>query len=107
MINLGVPVALATDNPGTSPVMSMQFVITLACLKMGMTPQEALCAARPMQLCCGKGGRAGVLKVGAAADFVVCDVPSVDALPFSVGVNPVTDVFVGGVRVVTDRVLSY
>ena len=109
MINLGVPVALATDyNPGTSPVMSMQFVITLACLKMGMTPQEALCAATAnAAYAVGRGGRAGVLKVGAAADFVVCDVPSVDALPFSVGVNPVTDVFVGGVRVVTDRVLSY
>ncbi|HOK71753.1 MAG TPA: imidazolonepropionase [Bacillota bacterium] len=109
MINLGVPVALATDyNPGTSPVMSMQFVMTLACLKMGMTPQEALCAATAnAAYAVGRGGDAGVLRVGAAADFIVCDVPAVDALPFSVGVNPVTDVFVGGVRVVSDRVLPY
>jgi imidazolonepropionase len=102
MIDAGVAVALATDfNPGTSPTMSMPFVITLACLKMKMTPTEAVCAATRNAACAiGLGGRAGVIEVGRDADFVVCDVPAVDALPFSVGVNPVRDVVKRGAHVV-------
>ena len=39
----GVTVALATDcNPGTSYVESMQFVIALACLELGLTADEAV-----------------------------------------------------------------
>lgn len=42
----GVPVALATDfNPGTCPCWNMQFVLSVACTRCGMTPEEALCAA--------------------------------------------------------------
>jgi len=38
--------ALATDyNPGSSPTGNMGFVLSLACIKMNMTPQEALNAA--------------------------------------------------------------
>lgn len=46
LIKSGVPVALATDfNPGTSPCMNMQFVLSCACVNCGITPEEALCAA--------------------------------------------------------------
>jgi len=39
-------VALATDfNPGSSPTRSMPLIMTLACLKMGLTPDQALWAA--------------------------------------------------------------
>ena len=102
MIDAGVAVALATDlNPGTSPTMSMSFVITLACLQMKMTPAEAVCAAtRNAAWAIGRGDRAGTIQVGRDADFIVCDVPAVDALPFSVGVNPVRDVVKRGVHVV-------
>jgi len=102
MIDAGVAVALATDsNPGTSPTMSMPFVMTLACLKMRMTPAEAVCAATRNAACAmGRGDRAGVIEVGRDADFIVCDVPAVDALPFSVGVNPVRDVVKRGAHVV-------
>ncbi len=103
MIDAGVPVALATDfNPGTSPTMSMPFVITLACLQMKMTPAEAVCAATVnAAYAVGRGDRAGSIEVGRDADFIVCDVPAVDALPFSVGVNPVRDVVKRGAHVVT------
>lgn len=102
MIDAGVPVALATDfNPGTSPTMSMPFVITLACLQMKMTPAEAVCAATVnAAYAVGRGDCAGSLEIGRDADFIVCDVPAVDALPFSVGVNPVRDVVKRGLRVV-------
>ncbi len=102
MIDAGVAVALATDfNPGTSPTMSMPFVVTLACLQMKMTPAEAVCAAtRNAAWAIGRGDRAGTIQVGRDADFIVCDVPAVDALPFSVGVNPVRDVVKRGAHVV-------
>lgn len=46
MIDSGLGVALATDfNPGSSPSGKMPFVLTLACLYMGMSPQEAISAA--------------------------------------------------------------
>lgn len=39
----GLPVALATDyNPGTTPCDNMQVIFSLACVKMKMTPEEAL-----------------------------------------------------------------
>lgn len=45
MIELGLPVVLATDhNPGTSPCRSLPFVANLACTQMGMLPSEALTA---------------------------------------------------------------
>lgn len=46
MIEAGLPVAIASDyNPGSSPSGNMSFVISLACIKMKMTPEEAICAA--------------------------------------------------------------
>ena len=46
LIDAGVPVALATDyNPGSSPTVSMPFVLSLACTHMKMSPAEAIAAA--------------------------------------------------------------
>jgi imidazolonepropionase len=46
MIDAGLPVALATDyNPGSAPAGKMPFMISLACIKMKMTPEEAINAA--------------------------------------------------------------
>jgi len=46
MIDAGLPVALATDyNPGSAPAGKMAFMMSLACIKMKMTPEEALNAA--------------------------------------------------------------
>ena len=46
LIEAGATVALATDfNPGTSPTVSMPFVLSLACTHMKMTPAEAIAAA--------------------------------------------------------------
>jgi len=46
LIETGVPVALATDfNPGSSPTLSMAFVLSLACTHMKMSPAEAISAA--------------------------------------------------------------
>ncbi len=46
MIQAGLPLALATDfNPGTTPSGNMNFVVATACIKMKMTPEEAINAA--------------------------------------------------------------
>lgn len=46
IINAGLPLALATDyNPGSTPSGNMNFVVATACIKMKMTPEEAINAA--------------------------------------------------------------
>ncbi len=46
MIDYGLPVTLASDyNPGSSPCISMPFVVSLACISMGLLPEEAFNAA--------------------------------------------------------------
>jgi imidazolonepropionase len=46
MIDSGLPVALASDyNPGSSPSGNMNFILSLACIQLRMTPEEAINAA--------------------------------------------------------------
>ncbi|MBT7240620.1 MAG: imidazolonepropionase, partial [Flavobacteriaceae bacterium] len=46
MIQAGLPLALVSDyNPGSSPSGNMNLVVSLACIKMKMTPEEAINAA--------------------------------------------------------------
>ena len=43
LIDAGAVVALATDfNPGTSPILNMQFILSMACIKYRMLPEEAI-----------------------------------------------------------------
>ncbi len=97
----GVTVALATDcNPGTSYVESMPFVIALACLEMGLTPEEALWAAtRGGALALDEPDKGWVLK-GAVADLVVLDAPSYRHLPYRPGSDLVWTVVKDGTVVV-------
>jgi imidazolonepropionase len=76
LIEAGVPVALATDyNPGTSPTLSMPFVISLACTHMKMTPAEAIAAATINAACALQlQDRKGNLEAGKDADMAVFDV---------------------------------
>lgn len=46
IIDSDIPLAIASDyNPGSSPSGNMNFVVSLACIKMEMTPEEAINAA--------------------------------------------------------------
>jgi len=97
----GATVALATDcNPGTSYVESMPFVIALACLEMGLTPEEALWAAtRGGALSLDEADK-GCLIAGAVADLAVLDAPSYRHLPYRPGSSLVWAVVKDGTVVV-------
>jgi imidazolonepropionase len=101
MVDLGVPLALATDcNPGTCYTESMPFVIGLAVLAMGLSPREALVAATlNAAYAIGVAGSAGSLEVGKAGDFLLLDGKSPAILAYRAGVSPVVEVYKRGERV--------
>jgi imidazolonepropionase len=96
----GVTVAIATDaNPGTSYVLSMQLIVALACLEMGMTPEEAVWSAtRGGALALGLQGH-GMLRSGAPGDLVVLDADSYVHLAYRPGGNLASLVVKGGTPV--------
>jgi imidazolonepropionase len=104
MIRRGVAVALATDfNPGTSPVMSMQLVMSLACSYLRMTPQEALTAATiNSAYAVGRGERAGALEKTRQADIVIMDAEDFREVPYFMGSNLACAVIKKGVIVARD-----
>ena len=86
MIDYGLGVAGASDfNPGSTPSGDMKFVVSLACIKMRLLPQEAinaatLNAAYAMGLSCEYGS----ITPGKAANFFITEpIPSVDYLPYA------------------------
>ncbi|MBF0211848.1 MAG: imidazolonepropionase [Desulfamplus sp.] len=98
MIENNVPVALATDcNPGSSYCESMQFVIGLAVLNMGMTPAEALVGATlNSAYAIGMADRVGSLDVGKQADFLLIDGESPAMVAYHAGVSSISAVFKRG-----------
>jgi imidazolonepropionase len=79
----GVTVALATDcNPGTAYVESMPFVVALAALNMGLTPDEAVWAATRGSARSLKLDDRGHLVRGAVADLVLLDAPTHLHIPY-------------------------
>lgn len=102
LIDAGAAVALATDfNPGSSPTVNLQLVMSLSCSQMGMTPAEALMAvtvngAAALRLADGRGR----LEPGAPADIAVFGVPDYRLIPYLYGSNHCVTVWKRGVRVV-------
>lgn len=102
MVEMGIPVALATDhNPGTCTLEAMPIVIGLACLYLGLTPAEAICAATINAACAiNRGDRLGSIEVGKQADIILLDIPNYRYLPYHFGVNYVRMVVKDGKVVV-------
>ena len=97
-IDNGLPVALSTDfNPGSCPSKNLWLAQSMACLKMGFTPKEALAAATlNAAWAIGQQHTCGSLEPGKRADLLVLHVPSVAEIPYWLGENPVRKVFIGG-----------
>jgi imidazolonepropionase len=89
LIGSGAAVALATDfNPGTSPTLNMQFVLSLACTQMKMTPAETIVAATMNGACALlRQDRLGSIEVGKQADLAVYDVADYREIPYFVALN--------------------
>lgn len=85
----GAAVALATDfNPGTSPTLNMQFILSLACTQMRMTPAEAIAAATVNgAFALRRADRIGSLEAGKQADLIVLDVNDYREIPYYFAVN--------------------
>jgi imidazolonepropionase len=77
LIDAGVALALATDfNPGSSAIDSMGVVLGLACLHLGMRPQEAFVAATiNAAFALGRADRIGSILPGKQADLLILDAP--------------------------------
>nr|KXH72856.1 MAG: imidazolonepropionase [Candidatus Thorarchaeota archaeon SMTZ1-83] len=97
MIEMGLPVALATDfNPNCANE-SMFFTIALACYKMKIQPREAISAATinsAHALC--RGDVVGSIEQGKRADILVLECPNPEYLSWRFGVNLVHTVIAGG-----------
>src|SRR5690625_2232536 len=107
MIDSGVPVALSTDaNPGSSPTLSLQFIMNLGCLNMGMTPEEVLVATTINAAhAIGKADAIGSLEKGKQGDITIFDVPNYLTLSYQYGMNHVDTVIKKGVPVVKETQL--
>ena len=100
MIEAGLAIVLATDfNPGSSPVPSMPFMLSLACLQMGLSPAEALTAAainaRPTRSA-SAAMQIGSLEAGKRADFVIHEFADYRELAYFVAAPMRPRVFIAG-----------
>lgn len=89
MIELGIPVAIASDfNPGSCPSLNLQFAMNLGYLKYKMRPEEVLTAVTINPACAiGRGDKVGTLEVGKQADIVIWNAPDLEMLCYRFGSN--------------------
>ncbi len=94
MISKGLAISLGTDfNPGSCPTESMQIILTLACIKMKMSPAQAINAATINAAhAINRADVIGSLEVGKRADIIILDVPNYKYIPYHFGVNLVYNV---------------
>lgn len=86
----GVPMAVATDfNPGTSPFASLHLAMNMACVKFGLTPEEAWAGVtRHAAQALGRKQTHGQLAAGFVADFVVWEASHPVEMIYEPGRNP-------------------
>lgn len=102
MIDEGLPLALASDyNPGSTPSGNMNFVIATACIKMKMTPEEAINAATingayAMKL---ENSHGSICKGKIASFIITKKIPSIGFIPYSFGNNQIEQVYIYGTKI--------
>jgi len=102
MIDAGLPIALATDfNPGSAPSGNMNLVVSLACIKMKMTPEEAINAATINgAYAMDQSKLVGSITKGKLANLIVTKpIPSYSYLPYSFGSNFIETVYLNGKKI--------
>jgi imidazolonepropionase len=99
MMDAGLPLALATDyNPGSTPSGNMNFVVSTACIKMKMTPEEAINAATINgAYAMGLEKEAGSITKGKDANLIITKpINSYGFLPYAFGSNVIEGVYLKG-----------
>ena len=99
IIDAGLPLALASDfNPGSTPSGNMNFVIATACIKMKMTPEEAINAATLNgAYAMGIENEYGSITLGKKANLIISkQVNSFYELPYAFGSNLIDTVIING-----------
>ncbi len=98
MIDAGCAVALASDlNPGSCFSGSIPLLFALACIQMGLSPEEAVTALTINGAAAlGQAGEIGSIDVGKQADMVILQYPSYRFLPYHIGMNIVDTVIKKG-----------
>ncbi|MGL2967087.1 imidazolonepropionase [Flavobacterium sp. XGLA_31] len=102
MLNAGLPLALATDfNPGTTPSGNMNFVVATACIKMKMTPEEAINAATINgAYAMGLSETHGSITVGKKANLIMTKpLNSFYEIPYAFGSNLIETVLLNGILI--------
>jgi len=99
LIDAGLPLALATDyNPGSTPSGNMNFVVSAACIKMKMTPEEAINAATingayAMNI----SNMYGSISRGKKANLIITkEIPSYHYLAYAFGDNLIDSIIING-----------
>lgn len=99
IIAAGLPLALATDyNPGSTPSGNMNFVVATACIKMKMTPEEAINAATINgAYAMGISETHGSITIGKKANLIITKpIPSYYQIPYAFGSNLIDTVLIEG-----------
>ncbi|MFT4612804.1 MAG: imidazolonepropionase [Glaciecola sp.] len=99
IIDAGLPLALATDyNPGSTPSGNMNFVVSTACIKMKLTPEEAINAATINgAYAMGISNSYGSICRGKKANLIITkELPSYYHLPYAFGDNAIETVIING-----------
>ena len=99
MIDSGLPITLASDyNPGSSPSGNIEFILSLACIKLKMTPEEAINAltingAHAMEV----QNELGSIEKDKIANLIITEkLPSNAFIPYSFGKSLIKKVIIQG-----------
>ena len=99
MINAGLPLAIASDyNPGSSPTGNMKLIMSLACIKLKMLPEEAINAATinsayAMELSDTHGS---IARGKVANVFITREIPSYEFMPYAFGSDLIETIILKG-----------
>ncbi len=98
MIAENIPISLATDfNPGSTPSFNMNFIVSLACIKQKLTPEQAINAATVNAACALElQSKIGSIEKGKLANVMILKslIKDYKEIPYYFGINPVEKIFI-------------
>ena len=101
IIDSNIPLAIASDfNPGSTPSGNMNFVVSLACIKLKMTPEEAINAATiNAAYALNLSEKIGSISRGKLANFMITkSIKSYNFLPYYFGSNSIERIYLNGIE---------